>query len=125
MSKSVFGLNERIVAAVSNATLGFFGVIAYLFEKENKFVKFHALQSFITFFGLAVLSWGIGILITIVKVVPVIGGIFAMIFGLVNSLLGLVTLVAWAYLTYTSYKGQTFKVPIIGDIIWSKVNKGE
>ena len=113
--KSIFGLDENI-AGVLCYVLGFFsGIVVLILEKENKNVRFHALQSTIWFLFLFIARWVLGIIFKI----PLIG----LVAGLANWLVGIVLLVSWAYLIYQAYKGKTFKLPIIGDVVWAQVNK--
>ncbi len=78
------------------------GLIFFLIEKENRFVRFHAMQSIITFGGLTVLF-------TVLGFIPVIGW---MLFPIV----GLVQLVLWILLMVKAYQGERFKLPVIGDM---------
>ena len=49
MAKSAFlNLDENVAAAVSYVLGPFTGIPALVMEKENKFVRFHAMQSTIT-----------------------------------------------------------------------------
>ena len=107
--KCVFNLDENIASLVSYA--GFFvtGIIFLVMEKENKTVRFHALQSIIWFIALGIVS-------TVAGWIPIIGGLLA-------GAVGLLTLASCVYLMYTAYQGQTFKIPVIGDICWQQINK--
>ena len=115
MKKSIFGLDENVAGALSYM-LGFFSGIAVLvLEKSNKFVRFHALQSTIWFVFLCILGW----LCNIFTRIPLIG-IFA---GFASWAIGIVSFVSWVFLLYKSIKGETFKLPIIGDVVDAQINK--
>ena len=107
MKKSVFGLDENI-AGLLCYLLGFVsGIIILIMERENKFVRFHALQSTMWF-----------ILLTIVSLVS--GWIFGwipLIGGLISSVLTLLTVASAIFLMYNAYMGKQFKIPIIGDVV--------
>jgi uncharacterized membrane protein len=91
------------VAAVLSYLLGFItGIIFYLIEKENKFVRFHAMQSMVTFGALWVLSIA-------VWVIPFIGGLLA-------PLIYILEFILWIILMIKAYQGEYFKLPIAGDI---------
>lgn len=120
--KSLFGLNERLVAPFSYLGWALTGILVFIFEKENRFVRFHALQSTITFGALAILSFVVNLLNNMLSVIPVIGIISGMILTIVLFALNIGSIILWVYLMYTSWQGKTFKVPIIGDIVWDKVN---
>ncbi|MCL2698854.1 MAG: hypothetical protein FWE68_00925 [Defluviitaleaceae bacterium] len=123
MTKSVFGLDENIAAALSNATFGIFGAVALIQERENKFVRFHAMQSIIVFFGLAVVSGVIGLVGGILGSIPILGWLLGLPFGLIDFVLGLVTALAWAYLTFMAYSGKMPKVPVVGDVVLRQLEK--
>ena len=78
------------------------GIIFFLLEKENKFVRFHALQSIITFGGFFVLNIILGF-------IPAIG-------WSLMPLIGVVQLVVWIILMVKAYNGELFKLPVVGDI---------
>lgn len=109
MEKTKLGLTQNIEAALSYVFGCLSGIILFIVERENKFVSFHALQSFIFFLAL-------GLVGSVFTFIPLIGGIL-------SSILGLFTIVSWFYLIYQGYKGNMFKIPIIGDIVWNQINK--
>ncbi|MDR1539672.1 MAG: hypothetical protein LBU32_17065 [Clostridiales bacterium] len=111
--KSVFGLDEKISALLAYL-LGFFSGIFYLImEKENKFVRFHALQSTVWFLITSAASF----LLNILSGVPVLG----FLFGILLTLVGIVTFASWIYLMYMAFKGVSFKLPILGEAVWNHI----
>ena len=107
MAKSSTGLEENIAALLSYVVGWVTGLIFFLIEKDSKYVKFHAMQSIITFGALMIISW-------ILTVIPVIGWVISM-------LLGILAFVLWIVLMIKAYKGERFKLPVIGDLAekWS------
>jgi len=100
--KATFGLDEN-VAGLLVYVLGFItGIVFFVAEKENKFVRFHAMQSIITFICLAVLSY-------IVGVMPVFGWLIA-------NLVSLGGFVLWIVLMIKAYHGEMYKLPVVGDL---------
>ena len=97
--KSVFGLNENVAGLLCYALLFFSGIVILIMEKENKFVRFHALQSTLWFVLLSIVSW-------------IIGGL-----PLIGQLIPMLTLVSAAFLMYQAYMGKMFKIPMIGDAV--------
>lgn len=108
-NKSVFGLTENVASALAYLGMCVTGLIVYVLEKENKTVKFNALQSLIFFAAIWLCSWLVGWL-------PLLGGLLAWA-------LRTISIVGWIFLTYTAYKGKLFKIPVLGDAIWEQVNK--
>lgn len=108
--KTSTGVEEN-VAGLLCYLLGFItGIIFYLIEKENKTVRFHAVQSIIVFGALAVVSW---VVFPILMMVPFVGWIIGAFLGLI---IWVVSLVLWVLLMYKAYKGEKYKVPVAGDL---------
>ena len=132
-SSPLGGMDPKIAAAISYIWI--VGVVFFILEKENKFVRFHALQSIL--FGVAnsVIIILLAILAFVLTFVFGIGG--AMVGGamqsLVSLLIGLVWLLFWVigllmfagliFAAVKAYQGQKFKLPIIGNIAENMVNK--
>jgi len=85
------------------------GLVFIIIEKNDAFVRFHAMQSIIVFGGLA----AINILLYILWVIPVVGWIFG---ALLASLVWVVALALWILLMFKAYQGEHFKLPLVGDL---------
>lgn len=107
--KTSLGGNENLMGAV--CYLGGFitGIIFILLEKKNEFIRFHAMQSTITFGGLAILQIVLG-------VIPVLGWILIPF----THILGIVL---WIFLMVKAYQGEKYKLPYIGDIAIDQLKK--
>jgi uncharacterized membrane protein/ribosomal protein L40E len=81
------------------------GLVFILIEKENKFVRFHAMQSIVTFGALTVLWIVFGIL----WFIPVVG-------VLLSTIAWILGVILWIVLMVKAYQGERFKLPIAGDI---------
>ncbi len=79
------------------------GLIFFLLERQNRFVRFHAVQS-ILFFG------GMSILEGIVRFFETVFG-----FGAITGALGIITFVCWIVLMVQASKGRYYKLPVVGD----------
>jgi len=109
------GLEEHVAGTLCYV-LGFItGIVFFLIEKENEFVRFHAVQSIIVFGGLFVLNIILSILGVIVVAIPVLGPIMSMLIGLLYFLIIVAGLVAWILLMVKAYQGEKYKLPIAGD----------
>jgi uncharacterized membrane protein len=90
------------VATALTYVLGWVTGIIFLFiEKENSFVRFHAMQSVVVFVAFTIASIVIGWL-------PVIGGILSL-------LLSLGGILVWLFLMYQAFLGVRYKLPYAGD----------
>lgn len=102
LGKTSTGIQANVAALLSYLLGVITGVIFYLIEKENKFVRFHAIQSSITFGALLVLGIVLGFL-------PVIGVMFM-------PILGIAEIILWIFLMIKAYQGEKFKLPVVGDM---------
>ena len=102
MSKTSMGMEEN-VAGLLCYVLGFItGIIFLILEKENKTVRFHAMQSIIVFGALTIVGWVIGW-------IPYIG-------AFISWLAWILGLILWVVLMVRTYQGTKWKVPIAGDM---------
>lgn len=97
-------------------------IIFLITEKENRFVKFHALQSLFIFAVYIVLS----ILVEIVGAVLGIAhlDLFSLLvtWGL-GAILLFIVAVLWIIGGIKAYGGQWYKLPGVGNLAWGIVNK--
>jgi uncharacterized membrane protein len=107
--------------------LGLVLAIVFLFtEKENRFVKFHAVQSLF----LVALQIVAGIIIQILSLI--VGLVLGMIkLGFLAGLLSwgfsilvfAIFIIFWVIGGIKAYGGQWYKLPIIGEFAWKSVNQ--
>jgi len=100
--KTSLGLDENVESIIAYAGIWVTGLIFLFIEKENNHVRFHAMQSLITFFSLFIAS-------SLILVIPVIG-------IMISSLITFVGTILWLLLMYKAYSGEVFKLPFIGDV---------
>jgi uncharacterized membrane protein len=117
---SVGNLDGNVAALLAYVATWLSGLIFYMLEKENRFVRFHAMQ--------AIMLGGVAIVLMIIlgtvwTIAAYISWILGSLVGLVCALIWLVVLVAWVMCMVKAYQGQQFKLPIIGDIAENMINK--
>ncbi len=100
--KTTLEMPENVEALLTYVVMWVTGIVFLILEKKSKFVKFHAMQSLVTFLGLTVLM-------LILAYVPLIG-------GLLVNLTKILMLVLWIVLMVKAYQGEKYKLPVIGDI---------
>lgn len=98
------GLPRNTKAALSYV-LGWLTGIVFLLIEKDKFIRFHAMQSIITF----------GVL-NILLLIPFIGWALTPLILIVSFLL-------WLFLIFKAYQGEEFKLPIIGDFVQKQLEK--
>ncbi len=130
--KTSLGLDSNIGAMlcyIANfvCCLGLVLAVVFLFtEKENRFVKFHAVQSLL----LAGVQIGFGIVLSILGLIlgMVLGMIhmgwiaFFLMWGLRLVLFAIFAAI-WIMAGIKAYGGQQYKLPLIGDWASNMVNK--
>ena len=111
---------EPNVAAGVSYILGWItGLIFFLMEKQNRFVRFHAMQSIILSVAASVLGIAADIL-SIGLAFTAIGCLFAPLLGLI----GLAFFVLWLICLINAFQGKYFKLPVIGDMAERWANPG-
>jgi len=121
--KSALGLDGNVAAALGYP-IGIIAIISLIIEKENRFVKFHALQSILLHVGMIVLMialWIIGAILLVGGAAAAaatdsgaVGGLVGMLFGLLWLVFIVVYLLGLILSAVKAYQGATFKLPIIG-----------
>lgn len=106
--KTSLGLEENVEALLSYLLGWITGIVFLLIEKDNEFVKFHAMQSTITFIGFTVID----IILAVLSHIPFIG----IIFGLINWIIGIIAIITWVVCMVKAYQGEKYKLPIVGDL---------
>ena len=107
LGKTSSGLTPNVAGLLAYVLGLVTGIIFLLIEKENKFVRFHAIQAIGLSVGLTVVS-------IVLSVLPVIG----VALGLLVNLAGLAL---WIVCMVKAYQGDLFRLPVIGDIAAKQV----
>ncbi|MDG6244441.1 MAG: hypothetical protein QCH31_08655 [Methanolobus sp.] len=98
--KTKLGFDENIVAALSYLGFWITGIMILLIEQDNKFARFHAMQSLLLFLPLS-------LLVLIVAWIPYIGWIIA-------DFLGFFALFLVPVFAFIAYRGMLLKIPVLG-----------
>jgi uncharacterized membrane protein len=118
LGKTSTGMQANVAALLCYVLGWVTGLVFFLIEKENKFVRFHAMQSIIVFGALFVLQIALGIFAGLLAAMHLYFLIPAL-----NGLVGLATLILWILLMVKAYQGEKFKLPIAGDMAENIVEK--
>jgi len=119
LGKTSTGMQANVAALLSYVLGWLTGLIFFLLEKDNKFVKFHAMQSMIVFGALFVLQIGIGMFIWIFAMMRL--GFMIPVISFITGLLYIISFILWVILMVKAYQGEMFKLPIAGDIAEKQV----
>ena len=106
--KTALNLDENVEATLCYALTWVSGIVFFLIEKDNRTVRFHAVQSAVTFLGLTIIQF---VLVNIIRIYflswPII----------------LLEVVLWIMLMVKAYNGEMFKLPVIGDFSENFLNQ--
>lgn len=114
------GLQPNIAALLAYVLTWVTGLIFFLIEKQNRFVRFHAMQAIllgavvvVTQIVLTIIGWVLGNIL----------GLFSLLTGLLSFVVMIGFLIGWIFCMIKAYQGQMFKLPVIGDMAENIVNK--
>ena len=123
--QSSLGLAPNVAAAI--AYIWIVGLVLFFIEKDNKFVRFHAMQSVL--YGI---TWSVAMI-----VLAILNAIIAIVFGvasaaagdpgIIGMLIGLISMIIWLVVpliyigglilgAVKAYQNVKFKFPIIGNM---------
>ncbi|MDQ2716994.1 MAG: hypothetical protein M3Z08_18985 [Chloroflexota bacterium] len=95
------------------------GFVFFILERKNRFVRFHAAQSFIFSGGVTVLY----IVLRLLTLLPVVGFLLSPILSCALFVLLVPSLIIWLFLMIMAYRGSTIKLPVIGSYAEALVEK--
>lgn len=108
-NKTSTGIQENVEGLLCYLGGWITGIIFFIIEKENKIVRFHAVQSIAVSVVLIVVYFILGL-------IPIIG-------WLIMPLVGIVSFILWIFLMLKAYQGKMYKLPVIGDFAEKQVGK--
>lgn len=107
LGKTSMGIEANIEALLCYAVGWITGLVFFLLEKENKFVRFHAIQSMVVFGFLTVAT---------IIINSLFGFMLPGIAGLASQFLGILTIILWIVSMVKAYQGEYLKLPVASDI---------
>lgn len=105
--KTASGFDPNVAAALCYSLGWVTGLLFFMTEPQNKFVRFHAIQAMLVF-GTACVAF------LLCLSVPFLGWILS-IFVFYGSV------ALWLLLMFKAYQGERFKLPIAGDMAEQRV----
>lgn len=103
--KTITGLPVNTEAALTYVLWWLSGIIFFLLEKDDDYIRFHAAQSIVVFGA-----------ITVASMVPIIG-------WMLSPLLMIAGFILWLVLILKAYKGEKYSLPFIGEWAQKLVEK--
>jgi uncharacterized membrane protein len=100
--KTSTGLEPKVAGLLCYVLGWITGIIFLVLEKDNRFVRFHAVQSIVAFGAISVVEF-------VLAFIPVIGWILGwIIWG--------IAFIIWVVCIVKAYQGQLYKLPVAGNI---------
>lgn len=106
-NKTVLGIDENVEGLLCYVLGWLTGIVFLLIEKENLFVRFHAMQSLVVFLALFILSLVLGW-------IPFIGPVISIIILPVG-------LILWILMMVKAFQGEQYKLPWAGHFAESQI----
>ena len=110
------GLEPNLAALLAYLFGWISGLIFYLIETKNKYVRFHALQSILFSVAYIAVFFLLSMVFGILGAMPGVGVMMVALGGLASMVLGIGFFVIWIMLMVKAWKGEKWVLPIIGDI---------
>ena len=106
--KTSTGFDANVAAALSYLVGFVTGIIFLVVEKDNRFVRFHAMQSTLTFVGIVLVD-------ILLQIVPILGPLVVLFVVIPLSA------VLWLLLMFKAYQGEEFKLPLVGQMASDRI----
>ena len=106
--KTSTGFDANVAAALSYLVGFVTGIIFLVVEKDNRFVRFHAMQSTLTFVGIVLVD-------ILLQIVPILGPLVVLFLVIPLSA------VLWLLLMFKAYQGEEFKLPLVGQMAADRI----
>jgi uncharacterized membrane protein len=106
--KTSTGLDANLAAALAYLLWFITGIVFLILERDNRFVRFHAMQSTIVFVAIFVLN-------IVLQVLPIFGALLTLF------VVWPLSVALWLVLMFKAFQGEYFKLPVVGDIADQKI----
>ena len=106
-------LSENLAGALAYFTI--LPAILFLFVepyRKNIFVRFHALQCFLYTAAIVLLGVALRFADYVLFVIPVLGPLLVVV---IDAVAALAAILLWCVLVAKAWRGETFKIPLLGD----------
>jgi uncharacterized membrane protein len=111
MARTPIELDENIAGVLCYALGWASGIYFIRKEKENKFIRFHAMQSIVAWGGITIVLLVMFIISRVFKFIPFLN----IILFIIAWLLGLALVILWMVLMSKAYGGERYKLPWAGN----------
>lgn len=113
---TTLGLDERLERVLAYAFGWISGLVLFLLEK-NRRVRWHAMQSMVTFGTLSLLMFAVGFLKGMLGWIPLLGLLTNFGLGLLLSALWWTALLLWVWLIVMAWMQPDYRLPFVSQWI--------
>jgi len=110
------GFDERLERVLAYSLGWVSGLILFFLEK-NRNVRWHAVQSMVTFGSLSILMFAISLLKGFLAWIPLLGWLTSAGLGLLLSVLWWVTIILWVWLMVMAFVKEDYRLPFVSDFV--------
>jgi uncharacterized membrane protein len=105
--KTATGLDQNVAAALAYSFGWLTGLLFFVTEPQNRFVRFHAMQSMLVF-GPAFVA------LLLCLSIPLLGWLLSIFIVYGSAIL-------WLILMFKAYQGERFKLAVVGDMAEQRI----
>ena len=116
------GLPSNIAAALACIPL-IGGIVFFILEKHDSFVRFYSMQSIILGGAWLLFSIAASIVALIFRSIPVIAGLLDFFWGIIVAIINIAFVVLWIIATVKAFTGARWEIPYIGPMARKQVGE--
>ncbi len=116
------GLPSNIAAALACIPL-IGGIVFFILEKHDSFVRFYSMQSIILGGAWLLFSIAASIVALIFRSIPVIAGVLDFFWGIIIGIINVGFVVLWIIATVKAFTGARWEIPYIGPMARKQVGE--
>ena len=116
------GLPSNIAAALACIPL-VGGIVFFILEKRDSFVRFYSMQSIILGGAWLLFSIAASIVGLIFRSIPVIAGVLDFFWGIIVGIINVGFVVLWIIATVKAFTGARWDIPYVGPIARKQVGE--
>src|SRR5256714_11190853 len=103
------GLSARTEAILGYLFWWLGGLVFFVIERKNRFVRFHAAQSFIFFGGVSVVL----ALLHFISIIPILGFLLGLPLAFATTVITILAIIVWLFMMFQAYRGVYFRLPFV------------
>ena len=113
------GLSARTEAILGYLFWWLGGLVFFVIERKNRFVRFHAAQSIIFFGGVSVLLEALHL----ISLIPLLGFLLSIPLSFASTIITVIAIITWLFAMFQMYRGRNFRIPIVSGYADSLVDR--